>query len=309
VNLNTAQTTAVSLATGADKSGFTAPNFVMKHVLVANGWSANGPEKTDQHPKGVFVSSQTEGLAPLSLGQREPVKTVMVTLQGIAGVFIEELKPDSLKLGGVIKPDDVPPDRLTAVPAGAPAPSKTAAQRRDEEAAKRKAEADGIANTFKAKTNALNDAITNTKNQINTCKADKQAEYDRNIQDCRREDYCERSTGGSDGIVYVCWDTYQHWRLVCTRKTPPGGPGTSYTPNADASVACHAGLDAQIADLQAKLNDPDLQSAKTESDKQLKDNPNLVNDPVFMQQRNDALNKLNNYQSQIDDLKRQKNGI
>jgi len=300
VNLNTAQTSAVSLATGADQSGFRAPNFVMNQVLVANGWSANGPD---------FVKKQTEGLAPLSLGQREPVKTVMSNLQVIVGTLIEELNPDSLKLGGVIKPDYVPPDRLTAVPAGAPAPSKTAAQRRDEEAAKRKAEAEGIANTFKAKTNALNDAITNTQNQINTCKADKQAEYNRNYLDCRREDYCERSTGGSNGIVYVCWDTYQHWRLVCTAKTPPGGPGTSYTPNADASVACHAGLDAQIADLQAKLDDPDLQRAKTDSDKQLRDNPNLVNDPVFMQQRNDALNKLNTYQNQINDLQRQKNGI
>jgi hypothetical protein len=35
----------------------------------------------------------------------------------------------------------------------------------------------------------------------------------------------------------------------------------------------------------------------------------LANNALFMQQRNDALNKLIAYQNQIDDLKRQKNGI
>jgi len=308
VNLNTAQTSAVSLATGADKSGFTAPNFLMKHVLVANGWSANGPERTDQHPKGVFVNSQTQGLAPLSLGQRDPVKQIVSTIQKFAGTIVEELKDDSLRLGGVIKPDDVPPDRLTAVPAGAPAPSKTAAQRRQEEAAKREAEAKSIGDTFKAKTNALNDAITNTRNQINTCKADKQAEYDANRQTCRTS----TSTECSYDVISIddCLPAYKITTktTTCTLNSPPNG-GTSYTPNADASVACHAGLDAQIADLQAKLNDPVLQRAKTDSDKQLKEHPELANNALFMKQRKEALDALKAYQDKIDDLKRQKNGI
>jgi hypothetical protein len=74
-------------------------------------------------------------------------------------------------------------------------------------------------------------------------------------------------------------------------------------------VACHAGLDAQIADLQAKLNDPDLQRAKTDSDKQLKEHPELANNDLFMKQRKEALDALKAYQDKIDDLKRQKNGI
>jgi len=299
VNLNTAQTSAVSLATGADQSGFRAPNFVMNQVLVANGWSANGPD---------FVKKQTEGLAPLSLGQRDPVKQIVSTIQKFAGTIVEELKDDSLRLGGVIKPDDVPPDRLTAVPAGAPAPSKTAAQRRQEEAAKREAEAKSIGDTFNAKTNALNDAITNTRNQINTCKADKQAEYDANRQTCRTSTSKECSYWVvrtedclPDSIITTTTTT-------CTLNSPPNG-GSSYTPNADASVACHAGLDAQIADLQAKLNDPDLQRAKTDSDKQLKEHPELANNALFMKQRKEALDALKAYQDKIDDLKRQKNGI
>ena len=293
VNLNTANTSAITLATGSGSSGFTAPNFVMSQVLVANGWSANGPD---------FVKAQTEGLAVLSLAQRSPVKEVMDIVQTVIGTFVEELKPSSLKLGGEILPDYVPPDRLTAVPAAAPAPKKTATQRRDEEAAKQKAEADTLTNRIQTKVNALNAAIVKTQNSINSCKADKQTEFDANYKECHDETYCSFDAG-----FLGCWE--HKTRNVCTVKMPPGGWGTSYTPNADASVACHQGLDAQIADLQAKLNDPDLQLAKTKSDEQLAANPSLANDPVFMSQRNDSVNAINSYQAQINDLQRQKNGI
>jgi hypothetical protein len=293
VNLNTANTSAITLATGSGSSGFTAPNFVMSQVLVANGWSANGPD---------FVKAQTEGLAVLSLAQRSPVKEVMDIVQTVIGTFVEELKPSSLKLGGEILPDYVPPDRLTAVPAAAPAPKKTATQRRDEEAAKQKAEADTLTNRIQTKVNALNAAIVKTQNSINSCKADKQTEFDANYKECHDETYCSIDAG-----FLGCWE--HKTRNVCTVKMPPGGWGTSYTPKADASVACHAGLDQQIADLQAKLNDPDLQLAKTKSDEQLAANPSLGNDPVFMAQRNSALNDIAAYQAQINDLQRQKNGI
>jgi len=293
VNLNTSNTSAISLATGAGTSGFTAPNFVMSQMLVANGWSANGPD---------FVKAQTEGLAVLSLAQRSPVKEVMDIVQTVLGTFVEELKPSSLKLGGEILPDYVPPDRLTAVPAAAPAPKKTATQRRDEEAAKQKAEADALTNRIQTKVNALNAAIVKTQNSINSCKADKQTEFDANYKECHDERYCSIDAG-----FLGCWE--HKTRTVCSVKMPPGGWGTSYTPKADASVACHAGLDQQIADLQAKLNDPDLQLAKTKSDEQLAANPSLGNDPVFMAQRNSALNDIAAYQAQINDLQRQKNAI
>ena len=297
VSLNTASTPAIGLATGAATSGFTAPNFVMSQVLVANGWSANGPG---------FVKKQTEGLAVLSLGQRSPVKEVMNVVQNVVGTFVEELKPGSLKLGGVLQPDLVPNDRLSAAAAPAPPPpQKTAEQRREEEAAAQKAEADALADRTEDKAKALNAGITSTQGSINSCKATKQAEFDANYQDCDSQRYCSSSTG--KGATYKCW-TYKH-RDVCTVKDPPGGPGTSYTPKADANVACHAGLDAQIADLEAQLADPDLQLAITESDKQLAANPSLANDPVFMKQRTDAQNKIAAYQAQIDDLKRQKNAI
>ena len=87
VNLNTANTSAITLATGSGSSGFTAPNFVMSQVLVANGWSANGPD---------FVKAQTEGLAVLSLAQRSPVKEVMDIVQTVIGTFVEELKPSEV---------------------------------------------------------------------------------------------------------------------------------------------------------------------------------------------------------------------
>jgi hypothetical protein len=278
VSLNAANTPAISLATGADTSGFTAPHFVMQQVLVTNGWSANGPD---------FVKKQTEGLAVLSLAQRSPVKEVMHIVQSVLGTFVEELKPSSLKLGGVLLPDLVPTDRLTASASPAPQPGKTAEQRRKEEADKQNADANALTDRVTTKVNALHDAIGTTQNSINSCSADKQAEFLANYQKCDVNPITREKTN-------------------CTvNKIPPGGPGTSWTPNADASVACHAGLDAQIADLEANLADPDLQLAITKSDQQLAANPDLVNDPVFMKNRNSAKSKIAAFQAQIDELRKQ----
>ena len=277
VTLNAANTPATTLATGAATSGFTAPSFVMRNVLVSNGWSANGPD---------FVKKQTEGLAILSLAGRSPIKEVMNVVQRIAGVFVKELEPSSLKLGGKVLPDFVPPDRLTASTSPAQPPGRTAEQRRQDEADKQKAEADALTNSITTKVNALQNAVGTTQNSINSCSADKQAEFLANYQKCDVDPFTRVKTN-------------------CIVKVSPGGVGTSYTPKADASVACHGGLEAQIAALEAQLADPDLQLAITKSDQQLKDNPDLSTDPVFIKNRNTAKATIAAFQAQIDDLRRQ----
>jgi len=293
VSLNAANTPAIRLATGADTSGFTAPNFEMKQVLVANGWSANGPD---------FVKKQTEALAILTLASREPFKTAMGIAQPFVGAFVPELNTGSLKLGGELAPDLVPPDRLTASTAPPQQPGKTAAQRRQEELDKRTADAEAFKNRMNAKTNALHDAIGTTQNTINSCKIDKQEEYQANFEECR------------SGQSICSWHSVSGWmcngfpanhsNLKCTLKAPPG-PGTSYTPIADNRAACNESLDTQIAFLQAKLADPDFQSGvKTLQDK-LDANSALGNDPVFMKQYNAAQAAIKDFQTQIDNLKSQ----
>jgi len=326
-----ANTPAIRLATGADTSGFTAPSFEMKQVLVANGWSANGPD---------FVKKQTEALAILSLGSREPVKTAMSIAQTVVGTFVPELDKDSLHLGGELTPeklDLVPPDRLTASTAPPRPPRETAEQQRqkeiDKQNADRKAMQD-LADTLKAKLNALDEAIKTTKNTINSCKIDKKVEFMANSQECHivtSKGHSENCTWHSNG-TWTC-GLYTPSPLICTLKEdPPGGPGTSFTPNTDK--ACNESLDAQIADLQAKLDDPDLQKAIKASDDQLAKNTkcrteaktpeealsacgeDLTTNVAFMKQRKAAYaqrqtfqTKIDELQSQLDAMKKSKNGF
>ena len=84
-------------------TGSVTPLFTEKNVLIANGWSANG---------AAHVKKQTEGLTPTSFLQRSPVSDVLTVIQYLAYVFAPELNPNHLKLGGEIKPDVVPDDRL-----------------------------------------------------------------------------------------------------------------------------------------------------------------------------------------------------
>ena len=70
----------------------------MTNVLVANGWSANGPDN---------VKKQVEGLTPTSVSQRDPLSTVLNIAQYIFTVIAPELMPDWLKFGGEIQPDVV----------------------------------------------------------------------------------------------------------------------------------------------------------------------------------------------------------
>jgi hypothetical protein len=88
---------------GLETFAAVTPLFVEKSVIVANGWSANGPD---------HVKKQVEGLTPTSVLQRDPVKTVLEVIQYFTAIIAPELMPDHLKLGGEIQPDVVPEDRL-----------------------------------------------------------------------------------------------------------------------------------------------------------------------------------------------------
>jgi len=79
------------------------PLFSEKNVLIANGWSARGSAQ---------VKTQTEGLTPTSFLQRSPLSDVLTIIQWVSVVFAPELNPNHLKLGGEVKPDVVPDDRL-----------------------------------------------------------------------------------------------------------------------------------------------------------------------------------------------------
>ncbi len=305
VTLTAAKTDAMALAWNGDvlkggNVGLTAPTFTERNVLVANGWSANGP---------AFVKKQTEGLAVFNVFNRPPVSNVIGTVQKVVGIFVEELDSSSLKVGVEIKPDLVPPDRLSAaaVTAVKPVPVPTPRKTPEQEAADRSAAANAAADAVKAKAKALDEGIKNTQASIDSCKAAKDAEYNSNRYIQHSDYVCDAPT------VFGCaWGHTNRW-------TEDKGPGNNYTPKSDANVACHAGLDQQIADLQAKLNDPDLQKAKTESDKALAKSdadllvdptgPNLRADADFMKNRAETYKVISDYQAQIDNLKRQKNAI
>lgn len=104
VNVQTALTPPIKqvLHTTGD-TGAVTPLFSEKNVLIANGWSANG---------ATHVKKQTGGLTPTSFLQNPPVSDVLTVIQYLAYLFAPELNPNHLKLGGEIKPDVVPDDRL-----------------------------------------------------------------------------------------------------------------------------------------------------------------------------------------------------
>ncbi|RTL51169.1 MAG: hypothetical protein EKK46_12765 [Rhodocyclaceae bacterium] len=89
-------------------------NFSEKSVLVANGWSANGPgtlADTAAHPEKITVLNQIRGLTPTSL--LKPASGIfhdaLEILKDISLVFFPELS--TLDLGRV-EVDKVPADRL-----------------------------------------------------------------------------------------------------------------------------------------------------------------------------------------------------
>ena len=110
--------------------------------------------------------------------------------------------------------------------------------------------------------------------------------------------------------------TNPYWDI---RDIPKRALGVSYTPIFDANVPCQGGIDDRIADLQAKLNDPVLQKAKTESDSALAKSdadllvdptgPNLRNDAQFMKNLADVNLIIFNYQKDINDLTARRNTL
>ncbi len=103
VKVQTVQTAPIRQVISGGSTPTGAPLLTMTNVLVANGWSANGSDN---------VKKQVEGLTPMSISQRDPLKTILQILQIVTTVFAPELMPDHLKFGGVIQPDIVPDDRL-----------------------------------------------------------------------------------------------------------------------------------------------------------------------------------------------------
>ncbi|MCE9641559.1 MAG: hypothetical protein K8S22_15680 [Betaproteobacteria bacterium] len=103
VNVQTVATLPIRNVMSNTSTSSGTPAFRMTNVLVANGWSANGPDN---------VKAQVEGLTPTSVSQRDPLKTILTIAQYIFTVIAPELMPDWLKFGGEIQPDVVPDDRL-----------------------------------------------------------------------------------------------------------------------------------------------------------------------------------------------------
>lgn len=92
----------------------TKMSFSEKNVLVANGWSANGPGSLadyGSHPERITVYNQTRGLTPASLLKPAggAFKTFLNVLQDISLVLFPELSTLDL---GRIEVDKVPADRL-----------------------------------------------------------------------------------------------------------------------------------------------------------------------------------------------------
>jgi hypothetical protein len=89
-------------------------NFTARNVIVANGWSANGPGSLASygtHPEKITVYNQVRGLTPSSLLKPASgaFKTVLDVLNAIALVIFPELSTLDL---GRIEVDKVPTDRL-----------------------------------------------------------------------------------------------------------------------------------------------------------------------------------------------------
>ena len=107
VNVQTVQTRPIGQVLGTQPGLQTfqgvTPLFSERNVLIANGWNARGSAQ---------VKTQTEGLTPTSFLQRSPLSDVLTIIQWVSVAFAPELNPNHLKLGGEVKPDVVPDDRL-----------------------------------------------------------------------------------------------------------------------------------------------------------------------------------------------------
>lgn len=263
VTATPAPSVAVSAMFSGTAAGFGLPLLRERSVLVANGWSANGPD---------FVESQTESLSLTSVFSRPPLDSVLSVLQGIGGAAHEELRPQYLKLGGDIQVDHVPPDRLSggaAPPArrvSVPAADRMEQTRRDQE---QKAQADRA--RFEAAITSFHNEYNAIQRKLNDCAEQKQQEMWGNYygagtrwtrNGCSRSvSYCSLD-GGLFCLRYSSRTETYDCNIAFEYVKPR--PGSSWTPNFDADASCHAGLDARISQLQTNLdNEPVVREART----------------------------------------------
>ena len=228
-----------------------APQFAENSVLLANGWSANGPN---------FVDKQTKGLALPSLLAIEPVKSVVQVMQAVLSFLgYSELGPNSLRItGNNLQPDQVPPDRLNARPAATP-PLLTAKQKSDLLLKDIIINATGgaidITQDIGAQQNIarLEGEIIKAQGAMNSCKNLRQTEFATN---------CTAKQGVKVGNFCIGYTN-----LIPYLIPPPSG-SSSYTPTADADPIC-AGIPQRIAALEILLADKDIQADLKKSDLQL----------------------------------------
>jgi hypothetical protein len=262
VSVAPAQSGAIARMFAGGAGSFRLAPLTEKNMVVANGWSANGPD---------FVKKQTESLALTSVFSRSPLQEALWAIQSVGGTFIEELKPESLKLGGDIQVDRVPGDRLSG--GNAPAPTKTkvpASDRMNQEQGAQEGAANQNKDRFRNTMVNFENESNAIQNKINSCQVSKQDEMWGNYygqaqgerwtnNGCsRREKYCSIDAG-----LLGCWR--HDWRTVYFSCNRPYNyeyikekPGSSWTPNFDADYSCHGGLDARINQLQINYNNEQL---------------------------------------------------
>jgi hypothetical protein len=242
---------------------FSLPAVTQQVFLVANGWSANGPD---------FVTKQTQALTPLtSIFSRTPFSDVLNVVQTTLGTFHEELKSSNLNFGGKIQVDTVPGDRISG--GSAPPVKKTNISASDRADAQQKSQTDTA--------NQQKDALEKTKaafenelkaidDKIKSCDASKKAEMSSNyygsrtvtrsvVNGCSRR-YCKDEWAGT------CWGGSGTESYTCdkqvTEEYVKTKPGSSWTPTSDADTSCTTGLDSRITQNRTNLqNDPLIQQA------------------------------------------------
>ncbi len=244
---------AVSQVFSGAMAGFGLPMLSERNMVVANGWSANGPD---------FVKAQTESLSLTNVFSRAPLDSVLSVLQSIGGVAHEELKPEYLKLGGEVQVDHVPADRLSG--GAAPPPSRatvaSAADRMAQQQSQQVQKAEDDKRRFEAALTTFYNEHAAIQGKLNTCADQKQQEMWVNYYEpksrfvrngcSRSEEYCSLDGGlfclrySSRTVFYDCDIPYE---IVDAR------PGSSWTPVFDADVSCHSGLDARINAMQANF--------------------------------------------------------
>ena len=232
-------------------AGLIAPQFAENSVLLANGWSANGPK---------FVDKQTNGLALPSLLAIQPIKTVVQAMQTVlSGLGYSELGTNNLRItGNNLQPDLVPPDRLDFRAAATP-PLLTAKQKSDLLLKNIILNAtDGtidITQNIGAQQNIarLEGEIIKAQGVVNSCKNLRQTEFATN---------CTAQQGVKVGNFCI------GYRNLIPYLIPPPSGSSSYTPIADVDPIC-AGIPQRIAALEILLADKDIQADLKRSNLQL----------------------------------------